>query len=82
MAYAFIYVLDLLGGLKSAVRSVLREERAQDALEYFMVTGVITVALLIALAAFIGADFAGIFVDGVCTAVGTVMPLGLGDCTP
>ncbi|MEZ4503839.1 MAG: hypothetical protein R3C39_14550 [Dehalococcoidia bacterium] len=67
---------------KTALRS-LADERAQDAFEYLLVIGGVTVAVILAVATPAGGAMINAVIDGVCTAIGTIPAIGsLGDCTP
>jgi hypothetical protein len=51
------------------LRSVLRDDRAQDAFEYLLVIGGVSVAIIIAMVTPVGSNIINAVVDGVCTAI-------------
>ena len=62
-----------LSYVKSLVGRVFSEERAQDAFEYLLVIGGVTVVIILAIASPIGQNLIGSVIGGVCAAVGTVL---------
>lgn len=66
MIFALTYLRGLLGG-------VLRDESAQDAFEYVLIIGGVTVLVIGAIASPIGDTLISAVVTGTCTAVQTVV---------
>jgi Flp pilus assembly pilin Flp len=67
----------------AAMRSLIRNDSAQDAFEYLLVVGGVTVAVILAIATPVGSTIVDAVLDGVCTAIGTIPNIGsLGNCTP
>jgi len=60
--------------IRDKVLSFLREERAQDAFEYILITGVVTTAVLVALALVPGLMPA--VIHGVCLAIKAIPAMG------
>ncbi len=52
-----------------AMRSLFSDERAQDVFEYVLIIGIITVAVLIAVATPVGKNLINAVVVGTCTAL-------------
>ena len=69
--------------IKSTLQSLARDERAQDAFEYLLVIGGISVAVVIAITTIGFGTMAGAVIDGVCTALDTVgaITIAAGACT-
>ncbi len=57
----------------SALRSLFRDERAQDVFEYVLIIGIITVAVLVAVATPIGQTLIQAVVKGTCSAISAIM---------
>jgi hypothetical protein len=51
------------------IHSFLADDRAQDAFEYVLVIGGVTVAVLVAIVTPVGTALINAVVDGVCTAI-------------
>jgi Flp pilus assembly pilin Flp len=69
----------MIATFKSALGHFLRDERAQDAFEYLLVIGGISVAIIFAMLTPVGETLIDAVVEGTCAAMGTVVdPL---DCT-
>lgn len=64
MITAFAYI-------KHALRTLGGDERAQDAFEYLLVIGGVTVAVVVAVSAF-GANPVNQVISGVCDAIDTI----------
>ena len=73
--------MQLLLTLKNHLFSFLKDERAQDALEYILVVGGVTVAVIRALA-LAAPGLINAVIDGVCVALEEIEFIDLGDCTP
>lgn len=56
-------------------------DEAQDAFEYLLVIGGVTVAVILAIATPAGGAMVRAVVDGVCTAIDTIPSITLSDCT-
>jgi Flp pilus assembly pilin Flp len=56
----------------AAMRSLIRNDSAQDAFEYLLVIGGVTVAIIIAIATPVGETMIDAVVDGVCTAIDSI----------
>jgi Flp pilus assembly pilin Flp len=56
----------------AAMRSLIRNDSAQDAFEYLLVIGGVTVAIIIAIATPVGSTMINAVVDGVCAAIDSV----------
>jgi uncharacterized protein (UPF0333 family) len=56
----------------AAMRSLIRSDSAQDAFEYLLVIGGVTVAIIIAIATPVGSTMINAVVDGVCAAIDSV----------
>ena len=52
--------------------SLLSDERAQDAFEYMLVVGGVSVAIILAIATPVGTNLITAVVDGVCAAMDTI----------
>lgn len=61
-----------LDGLRSLTSGFIKNERAQDVFEYVLIIGIITVAVLIAVATPVGKTMIQAIVDGTCNALDTV----------
>jgi Flp pilus assembly pilin Flp len=61
--------------LKNALRSLHQDERAQDAFEYLLVIGGVSVAIILAIATPIGSTLINAVVEGVCDAINAI-PVG------
>ena len=65
----------------NAVRSLIRfvrEEHAQDVFEYVLIIGIITVAVLVAVATPLGGAMIDAVLDGVCAAISGIDGAGVG----
>jgi hypothetical protein len=51
------------------LRSMLRDDRAQDAFEYLLVIGGVSVLIIVAMVSPVGSSIINAVVDGVCTAI-------------
>ena len=71
-----------LNYVKAAFGHFVREERAQDAFEYLLVVGGVSVAIVLAIATPAGGAMATAVIDGTCTAISGVPGMGTLDCTP
>jgi hypothetical protein len=54
------------------IHSFLADDRAQDAFEYVLVIGGVTVAVIIAMVTPVGSTLINAVVDGVCGAIDTI----------
>ena len=63
--FALSYVKSLVGRVRS-------EERAQDAFEYLLVIGGVTVAVILAVATPLGGSMITAVINGVCGAINTI----------
>ncbi len=59
--------------VRDALRSLIRSERGQDVFEYVLIIGIITVAVLVAVATPVGSTLIKAVVNGTCVAINTVM---------
>ena len=57
----------------AAMRSLIRNDHAQDAFEYLLVIGGISVIVVFAMVSPIGDNIINSLIDGVCAAINTVM---------
>lgn len=62
-----------LSYVKSLAGRVFSEERAQDAFEYLLVIGGVSVLIIVAIASPIGVTLISAVVDGVCLAIDGVL---------
>ena len=63
----------LFAWLQVALSQLHKDERAQDAFEYLLVIGGISVAVILAMVTPVGKNLINAVVDGVCLAVDTVV---------
>lgn len=54
------------------VRSLIRDERAQDAFEYLLVIGGVSVAIIIVMVTPVGSTLIEAVINGVCTAMDNI----------
>lgn len=59
--------------IMATVQRLLRSDSAQDAFEYLLVIGGVSVLVIAAMATPVGTNLANAVVDGVCSAINTVM---------
>ncbi len=59
-------------GLFASIQNFVRGERAQDAFEYVLVIGGITVAIILAVATPVGGTIINAVVDATCAAIDTI----------
>jgi len=64
--------MDALTHLPAGIRQVAENQEGQDAFEYLLVIGGVSVAVIIAMATPIGSALAGKVVTGTCTAIATI----------
>lgn len=62
-----------LSYVKSLVGRVFSEERAQDAFEYILVLGAVTVAIILAITTPIGTNLIDAVVAAVCGSINTIL---------
>ncbi len=68
----FTFARVALDAARSVIRGFGADERAQDVFEYVLIIGVLTVAILFAIATPVGSDLVSGVVEGVCTALQNV----------
>lgn len=73
--------------LRTAYRFIARfigEDKAQDAFEYLLVIGGVSVAVILAITTPVGQNMVEAVVDGVCVAIDSLpqIAIGAGSCTP
>jgi Flp pilus assembly pilin Flp len=66
MIFALTYLRGMLGGL-------LREESAQDAFEYVLIIGGVSVAVIFAVATPVGGALINAVISGTCGAIATIV---------
>lgn len=62
-----------LDGMRSLTSRFIGDERAQDVFEYVLIIGIITVAVLVAVATPVGTTLINAVVGAVCPAINKVM---------
>lgn len=65
----FTFARVALDGARSFIRGFGADERAQDVFEYVLIIGIITVAVLVAVATPFGGNISAAIVDGTCNAI-------------
>ncbi len=60
----------------AAMRSLIRSDHAQDAFEYMLVIGGVSVAVIVAVATPVGGSIIDAVVDGACAAIETIPNIG------
>jgi Flp pilus assembly pilin Flp len=60
--------------LKNALRSLHQDERAQDAFEYLLVIGGVSVVVILAMVTPVGNTMINAVIDAVCQAIDTAIP--------
>ena len=73
-------MLHALSMVRTFLGSLHRSEQAQDAFEYVLVVGGVTVAVILAIATPVGTNLIDAVVIGTCSAVSTI-PGNTIDCT-
>lgn len=58
------------------IRSFLSEEKAQDAFEYLLVIGGVSVAIIIAMVTPVGSTIIEAVIEGVCDAINSIGDVG------
>jgi Flp pilus assembly pilin Flp len=66
--------------VKNALGSLHADERAQDAFEYLLVIGGVSVAVILAVATPVGGAMIDAVITGVCNAINTIPDMNI-DCT-
>lgn len=71
--------------LRTAYRFIARfigEEKAQDAFEYLLVIGGVSVAVILAITTPVASNMVTAVVDGVCAAINSLPQIVVANCTP
>jgi hypothetical protein len=70
--------------LRTMLASLHTDERAQDAFEYLLVIGGVSVAIILAIATPAGGAMVNAVIDGVCVAIDSLpaIEIAAGACTP
>jgi Flp pilus assembly pilin Flp len=66
---------------KSLLGALHRDERGQDAFEYLLVIGGVSVAVILAIATPVGGAMVNAVIAGVCTAISTIPHMTVTACT-
>ncbi len=80
----FTFARVALDAARSVIRGFGADERAQDVFEYVLIIGVLTVAVLLAIATPAGGLMTSSVIDGVCAAIDSMpnIAIAAGVCTP